>query len=203
MPRWFKGMEVMIREWGLWPEQQPLAAQCTEFHCPPIPTDCCCQRLLFTQPDFDSQKSQLQELIEGRSDTLSLPWLAGNGLECAVCGVDKPAMRRPLRVLILRLSGQQIQIDVWINLIRPRVHAAASGVGTVGCSEPVVNEKGRALLHVACNVVWVVTRFGYTSDKSVKGCGHVRQCREHGQATQSLSWPLPWWVLHGWGCALH
>ena len=73
MPRWFKGMEVMIREWGLWPEQQPLAAQCTEFHCPPIRTDCCCQRLLFTQPDFDSQKSQLQELIEGRSDTLSLP----------------------------------------------------------------------------------------------------------------------------------
>ena len=66
MPRWFKGMKVIIHEWGLWPEQQSLAAQCTEFHCPPGRTDCCCWRLLFTQPDFEGQKSQLQELIEGR-----------------------------------------------------------------------------------------------------------------------------------------
>jgi hypothetical protein len=65
MPGWFKGMEVIIREWGLWPEQG-LAAQCSDFHCIPGRTDCCCRRLLFTQPDFESQRSQLQELIEER-----------------------------------------------------------------------------------------------------------------------------------------
>ena len=65
MPGWFKGMEVILRERGLWPEQG-LAAQCTNFHCPPGRTNCCCRRLLFTQPDFESQKSQLQEYIEGR-----------------------------------------------------------------------------------------------------------------------------------------
>ena len=62
MPGWFKGMEAIIREWGLWPEQRLLAAQCTEFHCPPGRTDCCCRWLLFTQPDFECQRSQLQEL---------------------------------------------------------------------------------------------------------------------------------------------
>jgi hypothetical protein len=65
MPGWFKGMETVIRECGLWPEQG-LAAQCRDFHCPPGHTDCCCWRLLFTQPDFEGQKSQLQELIESR-----------------------------------------------------------------------------------------------------------------------------------------
>jgi hypothetical protein len=63
MPGWFKGMETVIRECGLWPEQG-LAAQCRDFHCTPGHTDCCCQWLLFTQPDFEGQKSQLQELIE-------------------------------------------------------------------------------------------------------------------------------------------
>ena len=65
MPGWFKGMEVIIRERGLWPEGG-LAAQCPEFHCPTGHTDCCCRRLLFSQPDFMAQKSQLQELIELR-----------------------------------------------------------------------------------------------------------------------------------------
>jgi hypothetical protein len=65
MPEWFKGMETIIRERGLWPERG-LAAQCPEFHCPPGRTDCCCRRLLFTQPDFEAQKSQLQEVIEER-----------------------------------------------------------------------------------------------------------------------------------------
>jgi len=65
MPRWFKGMEVIICERGLWPEQG-LVAQCPNFHCPAGRTHCCSRWLLFTQPDFITQKSQLQELIEGR-----------------------------------------------------------------------------------------------------------------------------------------
>ena len=65
MPGWFKGMEVIIRERGLWPEgESDLLAQCLGFRCPPGCTDCCCQRILFLQPDFISQQSQLQELIK-------------------------------------------------------------------------------------------------------------------------------------------
>lgn len=60
MPGWFKGM---IQECGLW-LAEGLNAQCQYFHCPPGQTDCCCRRLLFSQPDFINQKSQLQELIE-------------------------------------------------------------------------------------------------------------------------------------------
>jgi len=63
MPGWFKGMEVIIRERGLWPEAG-LRSQCPNFHCPPGRTDCCCRRLIFSQPDFAGQKSQLQDLVE-------------------------------------------------------------------------------------------------------------------------------------------
>ena len=66
MPGWFKGMEIIIRERGLWPEGEDLLAQCPGFHCPPGHADCCCRRILFLQPDFASQKSQLQELVESR-----------------------------------------------------------------------------------------------------------------------------------------
>jgi hypothetical protein len=66
MPGWFKGMEVIIRERRLWPEEGGLQAQCADFKCTADRTDCCCRRLLFTQPDFGSQKSQLQEFIESR-----------------------------------------------------------------------------------------------------------------------------------------
>jgi hypothetical protein len=65
MPAWFKGMEIIIRECGLWPERD-LLAQCPGFHCPPDYVDCCCRCILFSQPNFVSQKSQLQELIESR-----------------------------------------------------------------------------------------------------------------------------------------
>ena len=64
MPRWFKGMENIICECGLWPEEG-LRANCVprcEMGC----TACCCWRLLFLQPDFVSQKSELKELIESR-----------------------------------------------------------------------------------------------------------------------------------------
>lgn len=49
-PGWFKGMEQIIRERGLWPEGGLSAERC--------------RNLLFTQPDFVSQKPQLQEHIE-------------------------------------------------------------------------------------------------------------------------------------------
>jgi hypothetical protein len=65
MPGWFKGMEQIIRERGLWPEAG-LPAQCPEFKCPPDRVDCCCRRVLFVQPDFTAQRSQLQEQIELR-----------------------------------------------------------------------------------------------------------------------------------------
>jgi hypothetical protein len=64
-PGWFKGMEVIIRERGLWPADG-LLAQCANFRCPPGKTDCCCRRLLFMQPDFLDQKPLLQEFVERR-----------------------------------------------------------------------------------------------------------------------------------------
>ncbi len=64
MPGWFKGMEQIIRERGLWPETG-LLAECLGFKCTGV--NCCCHRLLFNQPDFASQKPMLQELIESWS----------------------------------------------------------------------------------------------------------------------------------------
>ena len=63
MPGWFKGMEQIIQEHGLWPETG-LSAECSVFKCPEGQTNCCCRRLLFNQNDFISQKSQLEESIE-------------------------------------------------------------------------------------------------------------------------------------------
>lgn len=65
MPGWFKGMETIIRECGLWPEKG-LNAQCEGFKCVTGKKDCCCRRVLFTQPDFVNQKSHLEELITSR-----------------------------------------------------------------------------------------------------------------------------------------
>ena len=63
MPGWFKGMEKIIQEHGLWPESG-LPAECSGFKCPTNQTSCCCCCLLFNQPDFSSQKSRVQELVE-------------------------------------------------------------------------------------------------------------------------------------------
>lgn len=62
MPGWFKGMEQIIRERDLWPEKD-LLAQCPGFKCASERTDCCCRCLLFRQPDFMAQKSELEEFI--------------------------------------------------------------------------------------------------------------------------------------------
>ncbi|KIO15956.1 hypothetical protein M407DRAFT_86598 [Tulasnella calospora MUT 4182] len=63
----FKGMEVILRERGLWPAGG-LRAECEGFKCadPARKFDCCARRLLFNQPDFINQKSLLQELVESR-----------------------------------------------------------------------------------------------------------------------------------------
>jgi hypothetical protein len=47
MPRWFKGMKIIIRERRLWPEMD-LLAQCPGFRCPPGCTDCCSMHSFFT-----------------------------------------------------------------------------------------------------------------------------------------------------------
>ena len=41
MPGWFKGMEEIIKERGLWPATG-LNAQCEGFKCEPGKKDCCC-----------------------------------------------------------------------------------------------------------------------------------------------------------------
>jgi hypothetical protein len=64
MPGWFKGMEQILRERSLWPETGLLAG--CPGKCPPDRDNCCCRSILFNQPDFVSQKSQLQEFIESR-----------------------------------------------------------------------------------------------------------------------------------------
>jgi hypothetical protein len=65
MAGWFKGMEEIIKERGLWPADG-LLAQCEGFKCEPGRTNCCCRRILFTQPDFISQKSRLEEFVTSR-----------------------------------------------------------------------------------------------------------------------------------------
>ena len=55
-------MEQIIKECGLWPSAG-LLAQCEGFKCESRLTNYCCCRLLFTQLDFISQKSQLEEFV--------------------------------------------------------------------------------------------------------------------------------------------
>ncbi len=62
-PGWFKGMEQIIRERGLWPEGG-LPVECTGPKRPEGQATCCCRHILYTQSDFISQKPQLQEYIE-------------------------------------------------------------------------------------------------------------------------------------------
>ena len=65
MPGWFKGMELIIKEQGLYPEGG-LKSQCEGFKCVVGQKDCCCHHVLFNQPDFCAQKSHLEEYITSR-----------------------------------------------------------------------------------------------------------------------------------------
>jgi hypothetical protein len=62
-PGWFKGMEQIIYEHGLWPDAG-LTVECTGPKHPSGPATYCYCHLLYTQPDFTSQKPLLQEYIE-------------------------------------------------------------------------------------------------------------------------------------------
>jgi hypothetical protein len=66
----FKGMRILIQEriakGAVLPNPDKLKAECRGFKCLPGRTDCCCRRILFTQPDFASQKSMLEEHCEAR-----------------------------------------------------------------------------------------------------------------------------------------
>jgi len=65
MPGWFKGMQGILEECGLWPDGG-LPSQCHGFKCAAGRSNCCCWCLLFTQPNFCSQGSQLEEYITAR-----------------------------------------------------------------------------------------------------------------------------------------
>ena len=66
-PGCFKGMKQILQECLLISDRQTLKASCrTSLNkCPPGRTDCCCWRMLYSQPDFMEQKSALEELIKG------------------------------------------------------------------------------------------------------------------------------------------
>ena len=54
----------------------------------------------------------------------------------------------------------------------------ALGVETTSYSELAIRAviNSCTLLHAMCNVIWVAAWFGYTSDESYEGHGHVQQC---------------------------
>lgn len=69
----FKGMSVLLRERGLLTESN-LNAQCKDFKCKKGATDCCCQRVLYSQPDFIRVESKLETLCKKQGfEVLFLP----------------------------------------------------------------------------------------------------------------------------------
>ncbi|PVF90974.1 hypothetical protein CPB86DRAFT_878752 [Serendipita vermifera] len=61
-PGYFKGMEQILRERGLYHDK--LKAQCNaNFSDCKDSTNCCCRRILFNQPDFMMSKSNVEELL--------------------------------------------------------------------------------------------------------------------------------------------
>ncbi|KZT20128.1 hypothetical protein NEOLEDRAFT_1076194 [Neolentinus lepideus HHB14362 ss-1] len=58
---WFKGVQTIIKERidkGAKipdPRNRRILAQCKNFKCPPGRKDCCCRRILYSEPDFVSQ----------------------------------------------------------------------------------------------------------------------------------------------------
>ncbi|KAF9504063.1 hypothetical protein BS47DRAFT_1374427 [Hydnum rufescens UP504] len=64
-PGLFKGMAVILEERGF-SNARSLKAKCKGFKCAPGIMDCCCQRILFNQPDFVGVKSLLEDVCERR-----------------------------------------------------------------------------------------------------------------------------------------
>lgn len=68
----FKGMAQILTERGY--DVKGLKAQCRNFKCPPNSTNCCCRRLLFSQPDFTDVESRLETICRERGfQVLFLP----------------------------------------------------------------------------------------------------------------------------------
>ena len=66
MPGWFKGMQAVLEEWGLfWYKEngKGLNGECKDFKCPKGVMECCCRHILFNQPDFVGVKSHLEEVM--------------------------------------------------------------------------------------------------------------------------------------------
>ncbi len=74
-PGWFKGMEQIIHEHGLWPDTSlsiecslwpdtGLSIKCTGPKHSLGPASCCYHHLLYSQPNFTLQKPLLQEYIK-------------------------------------------------------------------------------------------------------------------------------------------
>jgi len=59
----FKGMSIILKERGLLKESN-LKAQCKDFKCQKGVSDCCCQRVLYMQPDFIQVESKLETLCK-------------------------------------------------------------------------------------------------------------------------------------------
>ena len=55
----FKGMAVILEERGL-VEESKLNAECKDFKCKAGATNCCCRRVLYSQPDFVNAESLLE-----------------------------------------------------------------------------------------------------------------------------------------------
>ena len=63
-------MKIILEERGLWPVDQDLKAQCPNFQCPQGLSNCCASQLLFSQPDFANQKSELEEIAESHGHSV-------------------------------------------------------------------------------------------------------------------------------------
>ena len=61
----FKGMAQILLERGF-VNASKIRAECPKFKCSPGITDCCCRRLLYSQPDFEHVPSLLEEAFARR-----------------------------------------------------------------------------------------------------------------------------------------
>ena len=70
---WFKGMAQILLECG-YTDTPNLPGECNDFKCAKGHTDCCCRRLMYSQPDFVNIKSLLEASCRARGvDVIFLP----------------------------------------------------------------------------------------------------------------------------------
>jgi hypothetical protein len=72
-PGCFKGMAVLLEEWGLVTEAK-LQYECPSFKCKPGIEDCCCRQVLYSQPDFVAVESLLETHVHAQGfEVIFLP----------------------------------------------------------------------------------------------------------------------------------